>query len=102
MLDTVSFPFYERKASNEVRNRTFGNIDESKDIPEKVQMCVCEVAELLLAQEKREKKSEIASEKSGNYSVSYQKQTAGEKHAEIRNVIVSWLSDTGYLYCGVM
>ena len=101
VLDSASFPFWERKACNQVRSFTFGNIDESAEVPETVQMCVCEVAEILLIQENRSKTSGIASEKVGDYSVSYRAQTDGEKQAEIRKVVTEWLSETGLMYCGV-
>ena len=102
VFDAASFLYWERKASNVVRTMTFGNIDESGEIQKEVQMCVCEVAELLFAQDKRANTDNVASEKVGDYSVSYRVQTAGEKQAEIRNVVVQWLSGTGLMYCGVM
>lgn len=104
VLDAASFPFWERKAGNEVRMRTFGRIDENGVIPDVVQGCVCEMAELLFTQDmQRRKNSGIASEKVGEYSVSYQapKSTA-EAEQEVNRVIREWLSGTGLLYCGVM
>ena len=101
VLDAASFPYWERKASSTIRNMTFGNIDETKEIPEAVQMCVCEVAELLYTQDKKTKESGVASEKVGDYSVSYHVQSEEEKKAEIRNVVVQWLAGTGLMYCGV-
>lgn len=102
VLDAASFKFWERKASNIVRSLTFGNIDENQEILEEVQMCVCEVAELLYTQKERAKTSDMASEKVGDYSVSYRAQTDNERKAEISNVVSEWLADTGLLYCGVM
>ena len=102
VLDAASFPFWERKACNIVRSLTFGNIDENQKIPEKIQKCVCEVAELLYIHKERAKTSDVASEKVGDYSVSYRAQTDNERKAEISNVVSEWLADTGLLYCGVM
>lgn len=102
VLSAASFAFWERKACNIVRNLTFGNIDETAEIPEAVQMCVCEVAELLQKQEQQAKTADVASEKVGDYSVSYRAQTDKEKKNEIYNVVSEWLENTGLLYCGVM
>lgn len=102
VLDAASFEFWKRKACNVVRTLTFGNIDEKKEIQEEVQMCVCEVAELLHAQEQRAKTAGVSSEKVGDYSVSYREQTDKEKKTEVANVVSEWLSSTGLLYCGVM
>lgn len=98
-LDTASFPFWERKASQEVRKYTFGNIDESRAIPEAVQMCVCEVAELLSRHERED--SNIVSETSGKLSTTYKVKTSAEKNMEVYAVISSWLENTGLLYAGV-
>lgn len=102
VLDAASFLFWERKACNIVRNLTFGNIDETAEITETVQMCVCEVAELLQKQEQQAKTAGVASEKVGDYSVSYRAQSDKEKKNEVFNVVSEWLEDTGLMYCGVM
>ncbi len=102
VLSAASFSFWERKACNIVRNLTCGNIDENQEIPEVVQMCVCEVAELLQTQEQQVKTAAVASEKVGDYSVSYRAKTDKEKKTEVYNVVSEWLEDTGLMYCGVM
>ena len=101
VIDAASFPYWERKASNIVRNMTFGNIDEAGAVPEVVQMCVCEVAELLAKQEKSAARG-VTSEKVGDYSVSYAMQTKAEQVQEVVSVVRNWLLDTGLMYCGVM
>lgn len=104
VLDAASFPFWERKASNEVRMRTFGNINENEPISEEVQGCVCEVAELLYEQDVQKRKNAgIASEKVGEYSVSYRaEKSTVEVSQEVSSVVKEWLANTGLLYCGVM
>lgn len=98
VLDAASFPFWERKAANEVRNLTFGNINENETIPEVVQCSVCEVAELLYKQEADERN--IASETVGGYSVSYRAKASIEKKAEVYVAVSGWLAHTGLMYCG--
>lgn len=100
VLDAAFFPYWERKACNAVRGLTFGNIKESGEIPEAVRMCVCEVAELLYTQEERAKESGVASEKVGDYSVTYRTQMETEKNTEVRKVVTEWLAGTGLMYCG--
>lgn len=102
VFDTASFPFWERKASQAVRKYTFGNIDESEPISEVVQGCVCEVAELLYEHDLQKRKNDgIASEKVGEYSVSYRaEKSTEEKEREVNGVVREWLANTGFLYCG--
>ena len=50
VIDTASFDFYARKATQRIKVFTFDNIDES-NIPEYVKFCCCEVAELLYKDE---------------------------------------------------
>lgn len=102
VLEAASFPFWERKASKVVRRYTFGNIDENRPISEAVQGCVCELAELLYEHDLQKRKNDgIASEKVGEYSVSYRAEKSAEEVAqEVNGVVREWLEDTGLLYCG--
>lgn len=102
VLDAASFPFWERKASQVVRKYTFGNIDESEPISEAVQGCVCEVAELLYEHDLQKRKNDgIASEKVGEYSVSYRaEKSAADLTQEASVIVKEWLANTSLLYCG--
>ena len=103
VIDSASFPFWERKASNEVRKYTFGNINETKPIPEDVKLCVCEVAEILFKNEKEGRTDGVLSEKVGEYSVTYaNKDSAEALNSKIAQTIRTWLLPTGLMYCGVM
>lgn len=101
-----SFKKWAIKASNLIRQYTFGNIKESADIPEKVQFCCCELAEHLYQCDKRDKESDnagVAAEKDGSWSATYE---SSEKVREndtyiSKGIIYNWLDDTGLLYCGV-
>ena len=44
-IPSTAFDKWSIKASNLVRMYTYGNIDETIEIAEDVQMCVCELAE---------------------------------------------------------
>lgn len=101
VFDAASFPFWERKASQTVRNHTFGNIDENKPVSEEVQMCICEVAECLYRQNTEESNGNVASETVGKLSVTYKTKSSEEKKNEVYDIICSWLSGTGLMYQGV-
>ena len=105
VIDTAVFPFYALKATQVIKQYTFDNIDENKPILDEIQMCCCELAERLYETEEQNKSKPVGvtSEKVGEYSVSYESSKATEdiSNKKIRNIIYSWLSDTGYLYKGV-
>lgn len=105
VVDDTSFPFWERKACQEVRKYTFGNINETGTIPEVVQLCVCEVMEHLYACDNRSKETYqgVTSEKDGTWSASYESTAEIEKNnkLKIKDIITTWLLDTGLMYCGV-
>lgn len=104
-IPSTAFDKWSIKASNIVRAYTFNNIDETTDIPEDVQMCVCEVAEHLYLCNQRdiETDTSVASEKDGSWSVSYKDRSTVEKEDKSKayDIIRTWLSTTGLLYCGV-
>lgn len=101
VIDTASFDFYARKATQMIKTYTFNNIDES-NIPECVKLCCCEVAELLYKDENSTNTKSISSERVGDVSVSYES-ADNQRQAlskNIRTVIRSWLADSGLLYRG--
>lgn len=99
------FSFYARKATKEIRTRTFGNIKESGEIMEEVKMCCCELAEKLYMDDQAKEKNGLVLQnfsndgESGTFQV--QDQTAEGIEAGIGRIIRGWLSDTGLLFCGV-
>ncbi len=102
VIDTASFDFYARKATQVIKKYTFGNVDET-DIPECVKLCCCEVAELLFTTYNSSASKGITSEKVGDISVSYEgTDSQGQALSKnIRSVVRSWFADTGLLYRGV-
>jgi hypothetical protein len=100
VIDTASFDLYARKATQEIKKYTFNRVDEA-NILDDVKMCCCEVAEVLY-KDKQEDVKGIASEKVGEYSVSYVSPEAKEKllSVSVRSTIYNWLSMTGLLYRG--
>ena len=100
VIDTASFHKYARRATLEIRKYTFNRVDES-NIPDEVKMCCCEVAEVIHKSDQEDTKG-IASEKVGEYSVSYVSPEAKEKmlSVSVRSIIYNWLADTGLVYRG--
>lgn len=104
-IPEASFSFWESQASQKVRQMTFENIDETVEIEECVQMCVCELATILY--ESKQANDDVVrgvlSEKDGQWGATYES-TAQQKQneqQEIKSCIVKWLANTGYLFGGV-
>lgn len=104
VVDTASFAFYARKATQEIKRYTGQNVNES-NLPDCVKLCCCEVAELLYSAEKAASahNSGVTSESVGSWSVNYgsAQENAAGLHRNIRAAIYRWLSGTGLLYLGV-
>jgi len=105
VIDTASFIVCARKASQIIKQSTLGNINEMLPIIEEVKMCCCEVAEQLFKQEQIMKTSNgIASEKVGEYAVSYvdAEKIRTANIDSINSIINDWLLMTGLMYRGGM
>lgn len=103
-MSTSDFNFWANQASAIIKSRTFGNIDESREIPEDVSMCCCEIAELLFEDNKRKTETGgVSSESVGGWSKSYESTESVEKSLDssVTKAIRKWLSGTGLLYSGV-
>jgi hypothetical protein len=100
VIDTASFDLYARKATQEIRKYTFNRLDVV-NIPDDVKTCCCEIAEAIHKADQEDNKG-VASEKVGEYSVSYVSPEAKEKllSVSILSIIYNWLAMTGLLYRG--
>jgi len=100
VLDAASFPLYAQKATQNIILHTFGRIPEN-NVPEAAKMCCCELAEEMYKHEK-EYAGNIASEKVGEYSVTYTDQEKSESvfKGKCVSIIYKWLALTGLLYRG--
>lgn len=98
------FPFYARQASAIIKQYTHNNIKEN-DIPEEVQYCCCELAEMINAADSSEatQKDGISSESVQGWSQSYESSEARKTalRGSQKECIYKWLSETGLLYSGV-
>lgn len=102
VVDTASFTFYARKATQEIKRYTGQNVDES-NLPDCVKMCCCEIAELLYSADHTAAGNGVTSESVGSWSVNYgtADQNAKALRGNIRAAIYRWLTGTGLLYLGV-
>lgn len=104
-LSEADFNRYAIRATGIIRKYTFGNIDESSDIADEVQMCTCELAEQLYSYAQASSDSNggnVTSEKDGTWSAtyaSYETMASAEASKEYE-IIYNWLALTGLLYCG--
>lgn len=102
VIDTASFSFYARKATQTIKQYTLDNVPV--DIPECVKMCCCEIAEAIYKDEETANKhSGVTSERVGNWSKSYEstEQAMQVMQKNIKSIVYKWLSGTGLLYRGV-
>lgn len=91
------------QASVRIKNRTLGAV--GSDVPEEVQYCCCELAEILQAAEGScEGLAGITSEKDGSWSASYESSEARANSTErqVGEIIERWLAAAGLLYSGVL
>lgn len=102
VIDTASFNYYARGATMLIGIHTFNRIADD-GIPEEAKMCCCELAEALFKADKEDTKG-IASEKVGEYSVTYTSPEAKEKQLSksTANIINNWFAMTGLLYRGCL
>lgn len=101
VIDTASFDYYSRKATQIIKLHVFGRILDF-DIPDEVKMCCCELAEYLHKQDNKDHEDDVQSEKKGEWSTSYVSGSEAEelKQSKIREIIYNWISMTGLLYRG--
>ena len=105
LINDFDFPFYARKATTYIRQHTFDNVKENKDFPEELQMCCCEVAELIYSCEiLSEEANGVVSESVGGWSKTFETAEKRQENLErkITDCIERWLLSTGLLYKGVI
>ena len=104
VLTAQNSAFWLRRAQKTLKSFTFDNIDESAAIPYEVKMCICEIAEILCADDKRATlQGGVTSESVEGWSKHYESSQQTEAHlqSKIKSCVTTWLADTGLLYCGV-
>lgn len=102
VIDTASFPSYALKATQRIKQYTGTNIDETVTFTDEVQMCCCEIAEYIFKQDNTGRDPNIASERVGEYSLTFVSGKDAEdiKQSTIKGIIYNWLATTGLLYRG--
>lgn len=100
VLDAASFDLYAGIATHTIKLYTFNRVDEN-NIPDEVKKCCCELSELYYKSGQEDTKG-VASEKVGEYSISYVNPETREKllNASTVSIIYRWLALTGLLYRG--
>ncbi|MDR1101650.1 MAG: hypothetical protein LBL34_04785 [Clostridiales bacterium] len=95
------FPFWADKASVYVDSQTYGNVAKLKiPYPAYFLNCVCTVAEKIYEFDNTPSANTIVSEKTGNYSVTYEKITEERVQKKLHDTLIMYLADTGLLYRG--
>lgn len=102
-VSAADFSTFARKATQKIKLYTGNNVDEN-NIPECVQMCCCEIAELFCKEVKfTENNQGVASESVQGWSKSYESTESRNQATDkaIKNIVYEWLSGTGLLYRGI-
>lgn len=98
-ISASDFGYYESQAENKINMYTYDRLKKADEIPEAVKSCVCAIAERINTHEKDVKNNGIASEKVGDYSVSYVSQSVLKEQlkTDIQEIITEYLFSTGLL-----
>lgn len=99
-LSEAEFNRFCFRAECEINNATFGRCKQlaDNDIPEAVKRCMFELIEYLSENTNNGAVSNVQSFSNDGYSVAYvEKKTA---QAQIYDIIYTYLSCTGLMYCG--
>lgn len=104
-IPDADFPYWAMLASGEIRQRTFGRIDELAEVPEEAGMCCCELAEKLYAVESVKDENGMILQSYGNDGETGTYKTDDLSESGVRRsatrIIRKWLVNTGLMYCGV-
>lgn len=99
LISASDFDYYAEQAGIWLSHYTYGNVENVKNIPDKVKQCTCAIAEKMCRYDKTTETQGITSEKIGDYSVSYESR-ATQKEAlkiDIKELVNMYLSNTGLL-----
>lgn len=105
LIPSTDFGYYELQARTYIKDVTLNKSDDNSTLTE-VKNCTCAIAEALFKQAKSKSESgndgNLASEKVGEYSVSYKSKSVvmAENEAEKKDIVRRYLGITGLLYRG--
>lgn len=97
-LSNTDFDRFSFRAECELNNATFDRIKSIMPIPECVKRCEYELVLYLYNNSQNGAVSNISSISNDGYSISYSDQKTAE--AALYNIIYTYLSNTGLMYCG--
>ena len=98
-LDDTSFSRYCFRACKEIDNLTSNRCNSLAKIPEEVKRCIFELISYFKNNVKNGSISAISSFGNDGYSMSFVDQKTAEQ--QIYDIIYTYLSSTGLMYCGV-
>lgn len=98
-ISASDFGYYESQAENKINMYTYDRLKKADEIPKAVKSCVCAIVERINIHEKDVKNNGVASEKVGDYSVSYVSQSVLKEQlkTDIQEIITEYLFSTGLL-----
>ena len=99
VLSNTDFDRFSFRAEREIDNATLNKCKNLTEIPEEVKRCEYELILFFSKNVQNGSVSSVASFSNDGYSVSYANPKDAEK--QIRDIIYTYLSGTGLMYCGV-
>ena len=97
-LEYKDFDRFCFRAECEIDNATLGRLKNLSEVPESVKRCMFELITYFSKNAKDGSVKGINSTSNDGYSVSY---TEINPESEIKNIIETYLLNTGLMYCGV-
>lgn len=96
LISASDFDYYAEQAGIWLSHYTYGNIENVKDISDKVKQCTCAIAEKMCRYDKTTETQGITSEKVGDYSASYESRTTQKEalKTDIKELVNMYLSNT--------
>ena len=109
-ISSTDFSRLILRASAAIDRLTFGRVpaiileNTDAELIDKIKMATCAVAEEIQTNEKSDNTDGIASERVGNYSVSYRENSkaALTTYTKIKKAAKFYLGDTGLMYPGLL
>ena len=99
ILLNTDFDRFSFRAGKEIDNATFGRCKTLTETPEEVKRCEYELILFFSKNVQNGSVSSVASFSNDGYSVNYANPKTSEE--QIYDIIYTYLSDTGLMYCGV-
>ena len=99
MLNEADFGRFAFRAEREIDNATFDRCKSLSQIPKELKQCTYDLIEYISKSTHNGAVLNVSSVSNDGYSLSFTEPKSAAK--QIYDIIYAYLSNTGYMYCGV-